>query len=587
MRQLESSEINNASQSMTVDSDAQRHRAAELVTLFIRAFNAAVAYGDGDDPALKRVQTELLRKFNQFLKAAGSVPLEIGPFELLWEGYLVYEDRDREGLPNILYRGGIRKLDFYLGISDWELTQFFNILRTSRGRKMGAHDLVASLQDGEDFPHVDFIASDDYLEVHPLPIPKNLDDLRRQYPHHVMALARQSKIFQEYCPGSEIDFLKPLSKDHSLRANRFRIFNQIYLVTPEEIEIINSQILSKSAPVFMLDALETLIEVLLMEKSKKDFNRIVSFILGILDHSIKAGDYQGAKEVLKKLYTCLHIASLNEWQKKRIKKAIFEAGTESRIDAIAEGIRSSEGQNLNELTRYVSLLQRNAVPHLCRLLGELKGSKPRRIICDTLADLGRNSIGVFGDFLDDDRWYVVRNVVYIIGRIGKTECLPYLEKALDHPNPRVRREAIQAISMAANRETAIQHLIRKLDDTDGKIRGIAALQLARIGREEALRPLLDLVLSKAFQKREIREIRLFLKAIGITGRDEAVPALFRILLKKSFFGKIKADEIRKSAADALGAIGTNEAVVALRKISKVGDELAKDVSLAVLERIGK
>ena len=58
-------------------------------------------------------------------------------------------------------------------------------------------------------------------------------------------------------------------------------------------------------------------------------------------------------------------------------------------------------------------------------------------------------------------------------------------------------------------------------------------------------------------------------------------------MKKSFFGKIKTEEIRKSAADALGAIGTNEAVVALRKISKVGDELAKDASLAVLERIGK
>jgi len=366
-----------------------------------------------------------------------------------------------------------------------------------------------------------------------------------------------------------------------------RIFNGLCLVTRKEIEGINSQILRETDPAFRLDALETLVEVVLMEKSKKDFDRIVSFLLAIVDHSIKAGDYQEATEVLKRLYASLYVPSLDEWQKKRITKAIFEVGAESRIGAIGEGIKSSGGKDLDGLAKYVSLLQRNAVPHLCRLLGELKGSKPRRILCDALADLGRNSISVFGAFLEDERWYVVRNIVYILGRIGKAECLVYLEKALDHPDPRVRREAVQAISMAASGETAIGQLVRKLNDMDDKVRGLAALRLARIGREEALKPLLDLVLSKAFQKREIREIRLFLQAIGITGSDEAVPALFRILLKKSFFGKIKTDEIRKSAADALGTIGTPEAVMALTKISKTGDESAREASLAVLERIGK
>jgi len=402
-----------------------------------------------------------------------------------------------------------------------------------------------------------------------------------------MPPARQTKISREYSSGSEIDFSETLTENHPFKANGFTILNRLYLVTPEEMELINSRILRESTPAFRSEALEVLIEILLMEKSKKDFNQILSFVFGILDHSIKTGDYHGATEVLKRLYSSLGTTSLDEWQKKQIRKAIFEAGTESRIGAIEEGIKASEGQDLGGLARYVSLLQRNAVPHLCRLLGELKGSKPRRIICDTLADLGRDSIGVFGAFLDDERWYVVRNIVYILGRIGEAECNPYLEKALDHPDPRVRREAVQAISMTPSREVATQQLVRKLNDMDGKIRGIAALQLARVAKGEALRTLLDLVLSKAFQKRETREIRLFVQAIGMTGSDEAVPALFRILTKKSFFGKTKSDEIRKSAADALGAIGTDEAVVALTKISKIGDGVARDASLAALERIGK
>lgn len=442
--------------------------------------------------------------------------------------------------------------------------------------------------DPEDLTHeASEVEADDYLEAHPLPIPENLADLRRQYPRHGMPAGQQSKIFREHCPGSEIEFLKPVVKNPPFRANGFRILNQLYLVTAQEIETINRHILRESAPAFRLETLGILIEVFLVEKSKKDADQIISAILGILDYAIKAADYHAATEVLRKLYSCLHVVWLKQWKEKQIKKAIFEAGNESRIGTIEQGLKSSAEQDLDGLTRYVSLLQRNAVPHLCRLLGELKGSKPRRVICDTLADLGRTSIGVFGAFLDDSRWYLVRNMVYILGRIGETECIPYLEKALDHPDSRVRREAIQAISMSASRDKAVEYLTRRLDDRDGKIRGIACLQLARIGREKALRHLLDLVLSKAFQKREIREIRLFVQAIGIIGSDEAIPALFGILMKKSLFGKVKSDEIRKSAADALGAIGTHEAVMALRKISQIGDEVATSASLTVLGRLGK
>ncbi len=352
---------------------------------------------------------------------------------------------------------------------------------------------------------------------------------------------------------------------------------------PQETDGIDEQI--RNELVSDRYGLETLMEVLLMEKSRDDFDKIVFFFLAILDRSLQAGDYQRAAEVLRKLYTSFQINSLDAWQRKRLRKAIFDGGTESRIGVIGESIKSSEKPDLEGLAKYLSLLQKNAVPHLCKLLGELKGSKPRRVICDALASLGKDSIDVFGAFWDDDRWFVARNIVYILGRIGKTDCLPYLEKALDHPDPRVRREAVQAISTVASKETAIQHLTRKLNDMESKIRGVAALRLARIGGEEALRFLLDLVLSKAFQKREVQEIKLFLQAIGTLRSDGAVPALFRILLKKSFFGKVKTDEIRRGAADALGAIGTQEALTALRKVSVMGDDLAKEASIAVLKRI--
>jgi hypothetical protein len=381
--------------------------------------------------------------------------------------------------------------------------------------------------------------------------------------------------------------LEPLKKEDSSRPNGFTILNRLYLITPGEAESINSQILRESTPTFRIHALDSMIEVILMERSKTEFDRIVSFILRILGDSLKTGDYHGAAQILKRLYPCLRMTSLQEWQKKRIKKAIFDAGTESRIRAIETGIKSSEGDDLDGLARYVALLQRNAVPHLCKLLGELKGSKPRRIICDALADIGRRSIGVFGAFLDDQAWYVVRNMVYILGRIGEPECLPYLEKVLDHPDPRVRREAVQALPKTSTKEVALSHLRNRLNDRDQRIRGVTALQLARIGGEDVLGDLLGIVRSKLFQKRESREIRQFFKAIGMTGSDDAVPALFRLLVKKSLLGKSKSDEIRESAAEALGTLGTPEAIEALKKISQMGDKTSREASLTILRRMGQ
>ncbi len=579
-------ETNNDSHSRAVQSQDRREEVIELISLFVKAFDTPMTSGYSDDSAPKGVEREFSAGLRAFLKGTGSLQLEVRPFVFLWKDKVVYEDRDPEGVPNRLYHGGIRRFGLYPGISDWELTQLFNILKTSHGQSQGAPDLVSSLLD-EDLPHLECVGPDDYFDAHPLVIPESLAELGHQYPRRVMSAVRQTKVLREYWPDSGFDFLERLRRNHAFKANGFSILNRLYLVTPKEGETINNQILRESDQTSTAHILETLIEVLLMEKSKKAFHHMVSFILGILDKSIKTGDYDGATAVLKTLYPCLRIASLDEWQKREIKKAIFDAGSEPRIQAIQEGITSLKEQNLEGLARYVSLLQRNAVPHLCRLLGELKGSKPRRIICDALADMGRSSIGVFGAFLGDERWYVVRNVVYILGRIGVRECISYLEKALDHPDPRVRREAVQAISKAASREAAIQYLTKKLDDVDGRIRGLAGLQLARIGREDVLGNLLDFVQSKAFWKREIREIRQFLEAIGITGSDAAVPTLSRVLVRKSFFGKIKSDEIRKSAANALGAIGTDEAAMALRKASQMEDDVAKDVSLAVLTRIGK
>jgi hypothetical protein len=586
VERLKPGEIDPSSGRIKTDTGAEGHQVRELVDMFVQICTTVKTSPQAEGSGLSTAQRDFLMKLGEFFKTGGNLSLKVECSGLLYKGNVVHESQNREGIPNSMYRRGIRELLFYPGVTDWELKQFINVVKAGFDGPDETCDLDVTIQD-EDFPHLDCIGAEDYLETHPFVTPTNVVELRRRYRRHSMSPVRQSKILRELGTLAETDLNSPLMKNRSFQTNGFNMLNRLYFVTPDEVERINSQILRESAPDSRLETLEILIEILAKERSKPDLDEIISWVLSILDQSLRVGDYRAATEGLKKLYALLNMASFSEWQRKRIKKAIFEVGTESWIQAIGAGLTASGGEDLGGFARYVSLLQRNATPHLCKLLGQLKGSKQRRILCDALADKGKRSISVFGVFLDDERWFVVRNIVYILGRIGEAECMPYLEKALSHTDSRVRREAVQAILKIGSKEMVFQHLTRKLSDGSSRIRGIAALQLARIGKEAALGPLLDIVQSKSFYGQDIQEVKLFLQALGITGSNEAIPPLTRILTKKSLFLRIKGDSMRKTAADALGVIGTKEAIGALSRISEIGDDVIREASLAALKRAGK
>src|SRR4030067_807795 len=92
-------------------------------------------------------------------------------------------------------------------------------------------------------------------------------------------------------------------------------------------------------------------------------------------------------------------------------------------------LEREEGR-LEDVNAYLLLLQKNSIKPLIKLLGELKNSKARRVFCDGLSEVGKNAIELFTPFLEDRRWYLVRNIIYILGRMGKEQALPYIQKEL-------------------------------------------------------------------------------------------------------------------------------------------------------------
>ncbi len=561
-----------------VETDEELILARDLTGALIKAIKAFRFYPP-DNPTLKGFRDQLLKKSQFFLNKYQSFEIQVGEYDLSFKGKILYENRDvKTSIAFLIYRDGLRKIRFMKGLEEWEVQGIIDILKQSENINQLEDDIVTLMWE-KDFIHISFVATDEFLEETPAIIPGNVDQFRKNLvfkpvAHHVeVDLAEEGS--EE---GVDLDELLSRAIEEPLP---FVSDKRVYFLTSDEVEGLRKDVEGETDPTFVFNIMDILFEILALEKEREPYQDAVNTLLKVLDAFLTLGDFTKAADLLKRVNIILKTYDLQDWQIENIRKIIVEAGEEVRIDRIGRALEREEGR-LEDVNAYLSLLQKNSIKPLVNLLGELKNSKTRRVFCDALSEIGKNAIEVFTPFTDDRRWYLVRNILYILGRIGKEQPLPYIQRALNHEDLRVKREAIQALGLIGGQK-AIGLLVRALTDDDVRVRCLAAINLGKGGKKAGLVPLLEAVQSKDFYKRESAEIKAFFNAIGMMGSNEAIPVLQQLLERKSWFGRGKKDEIRIGAAGAMAMIGTPEATVILEEGKNSKDESIRDACIHALK----
>ena len=431
----------------------------------------------------------------------------------------------------------------------------------------------------KDFAHISYLATDEFLEENPILIPDTIDQFRKNLvfeplAHHVEVDLPEEGVEE----GLDLDEVLSKVIEEPLP---FVSDRSVYSLTPEEVEALRRDVESEIDPTFVFNIVDTLFEILALEKEREPYQDAVNILIKVLDAFITLGEFTKASDLLKRVYIILKTYNLKDWQIESIRRIILEAGEEARVERMGKVLEREEIRS-EDVNNYLLLLPKEAIKALIKLLGELKNSKTRRIFCDALSEIGKNAIEWFTPFMDDRRWYLVRNITYILGRIGKEQSLPYIQKAFNHEEIRVRREAVQALGLIGGPK-AIGLLVRALVDNDVRIRCMAAIHLGKAGKKVGLVPLLEVVQSKDFYKREPVEVKAFFNAIGMVGSNEAIPVLQQLLERKSWFGRGKTDEIRMGAASALAMVGTPEAKTILEEGKNSKDEAIRDACAQALK----
>jgi HEAT repeat protein len=562
-----------------VETDEELLIARDLISAFVKAIKAFRFYPP-DNPTLKGFREQLLKKFQFFMNKYQSFVIQIGEYDLSFKGKILYENRDvKTSLAFLLYRDGLREIRFVKGLEEWEVQGIIDILKQGESINQLEDDIVTLMWE-KDFVHISFLATDEFLEETPVIIPETVDQFRKNLVFKPVAHHVEVELAEE---GSEegIDLDEILSKVTE-QPLPFVTDRSVYLLTSDEVEGLRKDVEAEVDPTFVFNIMDILFEILALEKEHEPYQDAVNILIRILDAFLTLGEFTKASDLLKRVYIILKTYELQNWQIENIQRIITEAGEEVRIERIGKVLEREEGVRLGEVNDYLLLLQKNSIKPLIKLLGELKNSKTRRAFCDALSEIGKNAIELFTPFIDDRRWYLVRNITYILGRIGKEQSLPYIQKVFNHEEIRVRREAVQALGLIGGPK-AIGLLVRALTDNDVRIRCMAAINLGKVGKKTGLIPLLEVVQSKDFYKREPAEIKAFFNAIGMVGSNEAIPVLQQLLERKSWFGRGKTDEIRTGAANALAMIGTSETKAILEEGKNSKEESIRDACAQALK----
>ena len=202
----------------------------------------------------------------------------------------------------------------------------------------------------------------------------------------------------------------------------------------------------------------------------------------------------------------------------------------------------------------------------------------RRALVHALTFLGDDAVQPVEALLDRGEWYVVRNAVTVLGAIGAPGTVARLERYLNHPDARVRREAVMAMAKLGGDQVG-HLLIGGLVDGDADVRA-AAIMVAGILKVSEAAPVLRSRLDEEPNEGVTIEA---IRTLGKLGDPDAVPLIKRRAVPSFFVRPSRV--LRMAAYRALAAIGTPDAVRVLEEAAGDRDPEIRTVVSQGLEAV--
>jgi hypothetical protein len=546
---------------------------------------------DGENPTVIKFREDASRELEQLLGESRALTLGFSSTDVLYAEQSVYAARTREdNLALPFFRDGIRSITFQPGIQHADVESFLDqVLRvTAPGAQ--DEDLVTLLWDAN-IGHVDV----DYVPT--------VGGAEGEGSGGGAREGRPSGPIAPW-PGSERRLageaaapLPPVALDVGAwgRSDDWQTSQRAIDLEPafarlegaawDERERFRAEFHAEHEASAAEAALTAVSFSLAAFPTREDTADIAQFLPRVLRETVRAAEWRTAREALSLLHAC----ELPDWTVAGFVKELLASPATLTKPCVATLDQQPAGE-IEAFLEFARELGPDAAEWLMTILAESQVKQVRRPLTRVVADHCRMHPERLRPWLANPQWYVVRNVVHILGWIGGANVVRLLREASTHEEPRVRQEVVAALGQA-DRNEARPILLRMIDTADGRLFGAVLHQLSTHRDPIVSRKLLECILDPGFSSRPSEEAHALFVALANCGGDEVIPALEGKLQEGGWFSRTP-DTWRRAIARCLARIGTPAALEALRRgarsrrpaLNKACDEALKGMRLEDSER---
>ncbi len=252
------------------------------------------------------------------------------------------------------------------------------------------------------------------------------------------------------------------------------------------------------------------------------------------------------------------------------------------LAALVPASRQPGGPPFVQVQTLVLALGASASRGLLEALAAEPDRGRRLRLIELAASLGPAIVPETRRLLADSRWYVVRNMVLLLRRVHDKTAMSEILRCADHPDLRVRLEAIRAL-FAFDTTVPRDLLARTIHHPDPRLAEAAVLLSGQHGITQATDLLVEILLPWDFLGRR-RSLRLkALRALADLADPAVLPRLDRFFRERPF--PVVALEERRAAYRLLGSYDQAARAPYVARGEKSRDSLIRDICRA-LNRAG-
>jgi HEAT repeat protein len=516
----------------------------------------------GNNPIYIKTLKEVSSRFDEFFLHEDMLQLSIGKNDIFYDSESVYHNPEKQdNIALLFFKDGLRELTFKNGLTAEETEDFIKIIALDFEREAIEEDIVTLLWE-KDFENIQYISEDLFLS--------DADNYEKEAMNKLQQQTSAPDIIQEIHAGTfgeeegvKSEIILPVTDD-DIRC----VLEEFQNHTQDKINKYFSMLFAFYAEV----------------EKEQEYHDIVNYFMTAIEFSIMKGNLDAVVDVQSKLKHLIDDEKTDEGIRGCAAKLLSFTGGYSIIELIGNILNGSRKIEENVFRNFVGFLDTNAILPFMKILGELKAIHTRRLVIDALVYLGKKDMSFFYKGLNDRRWYVVRNIVYILRKIGDERAVTYLLKPLEHEDIRLKKEIIRTLGELGG-DKALRALERCLQDNNTDARKAALNALGNMGTAEARQIIKEQISGKPFKRKSFDEKKKYFEALANWKDSDVYDFLVKLLAKRSFFFSSKDYDNKACAVYCLGLIGRKDAVQLLNKYKKASNKLLRESSFAAVRRI--